>query len=76
MLNFIRNCYFDFIIILIFFLKDKLEVDVERIKAILMLCYGYVVLFLSVSFIVFRMEVIIFRSIILYFVNVKVSCII
>lgn len=75
-MNFIRYCYFDFIIILIFFLKDKLEVDVERIKAILMLCYGYVVLFLSVSFIVFRMEVIIFRSIILYFVNVKVSCII
>lgn len=75
-MNFIRYCYFNFIIILIFFLKDKLEVDVERIKAILMLCYGYVVLFLSVSFIVFRMEVIIFRSIILYFVNVKVSCII
>lgn len=73
-LNFTRYCYFDFIIILISPLKDKSEVDVERIKATLMLCYGYVALFSPVSLIVSRMEATILRSITPHFVNVKVSC--
>lgn len=54
-------------------LKDKSEVDVERIKATLMLCYGYVALFSPVSLIVSRMEATILRSITPHFVNVKVS---
>lgn len=73
-LNITRYCYFDFIIILISPLKDKSEVDVERIKATLMLCYGYVALFSPVSLIVSRMEATILRSITPHFVNVKVSC--
>ncbi|XP_034336261.2 maestro heat-like repeat-containing protein family member 1 isoform X2 [Magallana gigas] len=53
------------------FMKDKSEVDVERIKATLMLCYGYVALFSPVSLIVSRMEATILRSITPHFVNVK-----
>ncbi|XP_061166579.1 maestro heat-like repeat-containing protein family member 1 isoform X3 [Saccostrea echinata] len=53
------------------FIKDKSEVDIERIKATLMLCYGYVALFSPVSLIVSRMEATILRSITPHFVNVK-----
>ncbi|XP_062573049.1 maestro heat-like repeat-containing protein family member 1, partial [Saccostrea cucullata] len=53
------------------FMKDKSEVDIERIKATLMLCYGYVALFSPVSLIVSRMEATILRSITPHFVNVK-----
>lgn len=56
-----------------FSLQDKSEVDIERIKATLMLCYGYVALFSPVSLIVSRMEATILRSITPHFVNVKVS---
>lgn len=68
LLNITIFCYFDFSP-----LKDKSEVDVERIKATLMLCYGYVALFSPVSLIVSRMEATILRSITPHFVNVKVS---
>nr|XP_022339324.1 maestro heat-like repeat-containing protein family member 1 isoform X2 [Crassostrea virginica] len=53
------------------FMKDKSEVDIERIKATLMLCYGYVALFSPVSLIVSRMEATILRSITPHFANVK-----
>ncbi|XP_056020899.1 maestro heat-like repeat-containing protein family member 1 isoform X2 [Ostrea edulis] len=53
------------------FIKDKSEADIERIKATLMLCYGYVALFSPVSLIVSRMEATILRSITPHFVNVK-----
>ncbi|CAG2234423.1 unnamed protein product [Mytilus edulis] len=50
---------------------EKSEVDIERTKATLMLCYGFVALFSPVSLIVSRMEATILRSIQPYFANVK-----
>ncbi|KAK7115260.1 maestro heat-like repeat-containing protein family member 1 isoform X1 [Littorina saxatilis] len=53
------------------FMKDKSEGDIERVKATLMLCYGYVALYSPPSLIISRMEATILRTISPYFVNVK-----
>jgi len=53
--------------------SDKSDVDVERIKATLMLCYGYVALFSPPTLIISRMEATILRSLTPHFENVKVS---
>ncbi|KAK6184716.1 hypothetical protein SNE40_007128 [Patella caerulea] len=53
------------------FMKDKSDVDVERIKATLMLCYGFVALYSPPTLIVSRMEATILRTISPYFQNVK-----
>ncbi|CAG2193325.1 unnamed protein product [Mytilus edulis] len=50
---------------------EKSEVDIERTKATLMLCYGFVALFSLQYLIVSRMEATILRSIQPYFANVK-----
>ncbi|KAH9515723.1 Maestro heat-like repeat-containing protein member 1 [Bulinus truncatus] len=52
-------------------LKDKSDVNVEQVKATLMLCYGYVALYSPPSLIVSRMEATILRSISPYFSTVK-----
>ncbi|XP_041376876.1 maestro heat-like repeat-containing protein family member 1 [Gigantopelta aegis] len=52
-------------------LKDKSEVDVEKIKSTLMLCYGFVALYSPPSLIVSRMESTILRTIEPYFKNVR-----
>ncbi|CAL1544099.1 unnamed protein product [Lymnaea stagnalis] len=52
-------------------LKDKSEVNVEQVKATLMLCYGFVALYSPPSLIVSRMEATILRSISPYFPTVK-----
>ncbi|KAL3859489.1 hypothetical protein ACJMK2_009708 [Sinanodonta woodiana] len=56
---------------LLSFMKDKSEGDVEKIKATVMLCYGYVAMFSPPTLIVSRMEATILRSLIPHFVNVK-----
>lgn len=56
-----------------FTFQDKSEGDIERVKATLMLCYGYVALYSPPSLIISRMEATILRTISPYFVNVKVS---
>ncbi|XP_076448959.1 maestro heat-like repeat-containing protein family member 1 isoform X1 [Babylonia areolata] len=53
------------------FMKDKSEGDIERVKATLMLCYGYVALYSPPSLIISRMEATIIRTITPHFVNVK-----
>lgn len=50
---------------------NKSEADVERIKATLMLCYGYVALYSPPSLIISRMEATILRSLTPHFANVK-----
>ncbi|ESO87809.1 hypothetical protein LOTGIDRAFT_234834 [Lottia gigantea] len=50
---------------------NKSDVDVERIKATLMLCYGFVALYSPPTLIVSRMEATILRTISPYFQNVK-----
>ncbi|XP_059158762.1 maestro heat-like repeat-containing protein family member 1 isoform X2 [Physella acuta] len=52
-------------------LKDKSEVNVEQVKATLMLCYGFVALYSPPSLIISRMEATILRSISPYFPTVK-----
>ncbi|BFZ13379.1 hypothetical protein BsWGS_16418 [Bradybaena similaris] len=52
-------------------LKDKTEVNVEQVKATLMLCYGFVVLYSPPSLIISRMEATILRTITPYFPTVK-----
>ncbi|KAJ8303306.1 hypothetical protein KUTeg_019702 [Tegillarca granosa] len=54
-------------------MKDKSEADIERIKATLMLCYGFVALYSPTSLIVSRMEATILRSITPHFANVKIE---
>lgn len=51
--------------------KDKSEADVSRIKATLMLCYGYVTLYAPPALITSRVEVNILASINPHFNNVK-----
>lgn len=51
--------------------NDKSEADIERIKATLMLCYGFVALFSPPSLIISRMEATILRSLTPHFANVK-----
>ncbi|XP_060075327.1 maestro heat-like repeat-containing protein family member 1 isoform X2 [Ylistrum balloti] len=53
------------------FIKDRSEADIERTKATLMLCYGFVALFSPPTLIVSRMEATILRGIQPYFANVK-----
>ncbi|OWF48217.1 Maestro heat-like repeat-containing protein family member 1 [Mizuhopecten yessoensis] len=53
------------------FMKDRSEADIERTKATLMLCYGFVALFSPPTLIVSRMEATILRGIQPYFANVK-----
>ncbi|KAK6982200.1 maestro heat-like repeat-containing protein family member 1 [Biomphalaria glabrata] len=52
-------------------LKDKSEVNVEQVKATLMLCYGFVALYSPPSLIISRMEATILRSISPYYPTVK-----
>eukprot|EP00039_Didymoeca_costata_P018820 m.335101 g.335101 ORF g.335101 m.335101 type:complete len:1638 (-) comp17516_c0_seq1:85-4998(-) len=52
-------------------MKDKSELDVARIKATLMLCYGFVTLYAQPSLIMSRVEVNILSSINPHFSNVK-----
>eukprot|EP00055_Hartaetosiga_balthica_P017962 m.125831 g.125831 ORF g.125831 m.125831 type:complete len:1630 (-) comp9433_c5_seq1:159-5048(-) len=52
-------------------IKDKSEADVARIKATLMLSYGYVTLLAPVNLITSRIEVNILSSILPHFTNVK-----
>lgn len=54
--------------------QDKSEGDIERVKATIMLCYGYVALYSPPSLIISRMEATILRTISPYFTNVRVSC--
>ena len=67
MLHYIPKCF------LLSLQSDKSDVDVERIKATLMLCYGYVALFSPPTLIISRMEATILRSLTPHFENVKVS---
>ncbi|XP_069113199.1 maestro heat-like repeat-containing protein family member 1 isoform X7 [Argopecten irradians] len=55
------------------FIKDRSEADIERTKATLMLCYGFVALFSPPTLIVSRMEATILRGIQPYFANVKME---
>ncbi|XP_025115241.1 maestro heat-like repeat-containing protein family member 1 isoform X3 [Pomacea canaliculata] len=52
-------------------LKDKSEGDIERVKATIMLCYGYVALYSPPALIISRMEATILRTISPYFTNVR-----
>ncbi|WAR11640.1 MROH1-like protein, partial [Mya arenaria] len=52
-----------------FMKSEKSEVDIERIKATLMLCYGYVALFSPPTLIISRMEATILRSLTPHFAN-------
>lgn len=52
-------------------MKDKSESDVARIKATLMLCYGFVTLYAPPSLITSRIEVNILASINPHFSNIK-----
>ncbi|XP_052816666.1 maestro heat-like repeat-containing protein family member 1 isoform X2 [Mya arenaria] len=56
-----------------FMKSEKSEVDIERIKATLMLCYGYVALFSPPTLIISRMEATILRSLTPHFANVRDS---
>ncbi|XP_052229832.1 maestro heat-like repeat-containing protein family member 1 isoform X3 [Dreissena polymorpha] len=56
-----------------FMKSEKSEGDVERMKATLMLCYGFVALYSPPTLIISRMEATILRSIQPYFANVKDS---
>ncbi|KAL4234897.1 Mroh1p [Mactra antiquata] len=51
--------------------ETKSEGDIERIKATLMLCYGYVALYSPPTLIISRMEATILRSLTPHFANVK-----
>lgn len=55
------------------FMRDKNEVDVEKVKATLMLCYGYVTLFSPNTLIVSRLESTILKAIYPHFTNPKDS---
>ncbi|XP_064611998.1 maestro heat-like repeat-containing protein family member 1 [Liolophura sinensis] len=57
--------------LLSFMKQDKSDGDTEKIKATLMLCYGFVTLYSPPSLIVSRMEATILRTINPYLVNVK-----
>lgn len=64
------------IIVIVLFLslqQDKSESDMERIKATLMLCYGFVTLYSPPTLIISRMEATILRTINPHFVNIKVT---
>lgn len=53
------------------FMRDKNEVDIEKVKATVMLCYGYVTLFAPNTLIVSRLEATILKAIYPHFTNPK-----
>ncbi|XP_031575321.1 maestro heat-like repeat-containing protein family member 1 [Actinia tenebrosa] len=53
------------------FMKDKTDINVERVKSTVMLCYGYATLYGPPSLITSRLEANIFRVMIKHFGNVK-----
>ncbi|KAK3746766.1 hypothetical protein QZH41_013595 [Actinostola sp. cb2023] len=53
------------------FMKDKTDINVERVKSTVMLCYGYATLYGPPSLITSRQEANIFRNMIKHFAHVK-----
>lgn len=57
------------------FMRDKNDTDIEKVKATLILCYGYVTMFAPNTLLISRMEMTILKAIYPFFTNPKDICV-